>query len=785
MIKLICSHPGRSLTDHLVSVERRMLQSFDDMKIDTYDTWKISNETFKILIRSVALSHDIGKATKLFQKRLKDHKTKVFHSPVSSVYSYILAKESLKGKVTSEVQKVLSFFAFTVVRRHHGFLVQSIDEVSDMQYRKNALIKTTGFIDKGFVEWFKSETGVIISKESTKNAIEEMENIDEDVEAFVGKKSDFSSYFLLNILYSLLVDADRIDAATRGKNNVTRIRLNGDIVEKYTRANFRKPLRPIEKLRTLSHKETLNNRMLNPKNHIYTLTLPTGGGKTLTSLSAALKLRKKIERGCGRSPRIIYTLPFTSLIDQNANVISKVLKFSFGNVTSDLFLVQHHLAPISYTTKGNKPFSSDLSSLFISSWNSEIVATTFVSLFDGIISNKRSNLRKLHNIVGSIIILDEVQNIPHEYWMLMKNIFEFMAQKLGTYFIFTTATQPNIFANAVELSKNSLKWFKRMKRTKIISEIDNINDYSKLYRKVLEKLRNGKRVLTVFNTINTAQTFFKMFKGVDIKKGFLSSGVIPIQRKRIVEKIKKSPNEVKLLVSTQVVEAGMEFDFDVVYRDIAPMDSIIQSSGRCNRNYRKEAGEIYVFDLKNENGISYSKYVYDSALIEISREILRTRRETQEKDFIPSLITPYFKKMLERTSDVTSQEYISLIENLIYTASTHERLSISKLSIINSNLFRMPVYVQQDKTAKELWNEFEDMEELDPKEWYKKSKILFKKMRKYMIMVNVTKEFLENAPPLFNPLYGKSLYLIERENVDSFYDDEIGFFIKDNGGMII
>ncbi len=779
---MIYSHPNRLLVDHLNGVKKRMLQMFEDMSLDCKKAFGISNKAFESLIVSIAISHDIGKATKLFQKKLENPNIRVSHSPVSALYSFLAAKKALRGQVPRSEEKILSFFAFSVVRRHHGFLVRPIDEVSNMQWSEEKLIKESGYIDKDFAKWFKKETGVAISREASAQVIEELKNIDEELEKALDKRNDFSFYFLQNLLYSLLVDADRIDAATYGKHNVDRIKIKDNSFEKYVKSTFKHPKTFMEKIRTNSHKKVLTNLLLSPNRYLYTLTLPTGGGKTLTSLSAALKLRKMVEKKQGRSPRIIYALPFTSLIDQNASVISTALEKSFGRVTSDLFLVQHHLAPTQYVTKENESLSLDISSLLISSWNAEIVATTFVSLFEGIVSNDRSNVRKLHNVIGSIIILDEVQNIPHEYWKLVRSLFEFMAKKMNTYFILATATQPKILENVVELSQKPLKWFLPLKRVKMTSNIEKINDYDELFRNVKNDLMKGKKVLVIFNTISTAQTFFKMFSGMNLKKYFLSSGIIPFQREKIIKKVKEGAD---LLVSTQVVEAGMEFDFNVVYRDIAPMDSIIQSGGRCNRHYKEKGGTIHVFSLKNENGNLYSKYVYDSVLIDISYEILKNTKFVDEKDFIPKLVEPYFGEMSKRMTNATSDAYINAMKYLLYSSYPQGDTSISRFSIINSKLFRIPIYIQYNEEAKELWNKFEDYQDLPAKEWYEKAKTLFKKMGKYMVTVNATEDFLKNAPPLFSPAYGKAFYLVESENIGMFYDEETGFHIEENGGMIM
>ncbi|MGC9140530.1 CRISPR-associated helicase Cas3' [Athalassotoga sp.] len=771
---MIYSHPQRPLVDHLLGVEKMMLEFFEDQKLDTQKAFGIETELFKSLIHVIAISHDLGKATKKFQEKLTGSNVRSPHSEISAIYAYAAAKECFSK--ADEKAKEISFYAFVVVRRHHGFLKYYIDEVADLKYNKERLVNMTKSIDKEFATWFKDRTHVEISPQKTSEIIDEISEIDTEIDNILNSKNDLSSYFTINFLYSILIDADRLDAATYGRKISKRIDFDTKVVQKYMESHFKNSEGIINDLRKTIHKDVLNSE-ISLKDHFYTITVPTGGGKTLTSFDFALKLKEMIKNIEGRMPRIIYALPFTSLVDQNAQIIKDVISIE-RKVSTNLLLVQHHLTPNEYTDDENGPLDEDLSSLLISGWDSEIIVTTFVSLFEGLISNRRSDIRKLHTIFGAIVILDEIQNIPHEYWKLISEVFNFIAQKTGTYFILTTATKPKIFIDSKELATNKFE----LKRIKIVNETKELNTLESLYEEVLYDLKQNKRVLVVLNTISASQNFFKMFEEIKMKKFYLSAGVIPKLREKVINEINKG--DVKLLVSTQVVEAGMDIDFDTVYRDMAPVDSIIQSCGRCNRNYTLCMGIVHLIDLKNDNGTSYSNLVYDDLLVGISKEIFNEISEITEDAIEKSLINPYFEKVSNYITQ--SEKYLHSLKKLFYFSQNKaiENPPISTFSIIKGFL-KANIYIEYDQEAVDLWNEFEEIQSLDPKEWYIKATRLFKKMNQYIISVNITKSLIENGPPLVDRQRGNSFYFVQKDRLNDFYDEEIGFKIPQKDVMIM
>jgi CRISPR-associated endonuclease/helicase Cas3 len=171
------------------------------------------------------------------------------------------------------------------------------------------------------------------------------------------------------------------------------------------------------------------------------LTAPTGSGKTLTIFMFANLLRKKIFNQTNRTPRIIYVSPFLSIIDQNAEVISKCLGIDNYEKQSPLMITHHHHAPLVYEDESNESYSNFMSQLLIEGWNTKIIVTTMVQFLETLIGCRVSSLRKL-NIIGSIVILDEVQSIDYKHWQLIHYCLEFLENECDTIIILMTATQP-------------------------------------------------------------------------------------------------------------------------------------------------------------------------------------------------------------------------------------------------------------------------------------------------------------------------------------------------------
>lgn len=775
------SHPGRLLEDHLIGVANLAELFCQDKRFP-------EKESLKQLTRIIALSHDLGKATTFFQDYLKaDEKEKIKlrnqpetrHGLFSAVCAYYLVKELLNR--TNAGVGYYPFFAFEVVKRHHGNLRDVMDEaIFDEKDEKLVSKQLENISEENFIilSQLLFEAGLPIIL--TKKIISEW--IDTFPEKLKGYKKtlrqdsgDASNYLLLNLLYSILLDSDKSDVVVRDISYFERQTgsISANIVDTYkSKQSFQDS--PINAIRESAYSEVINKE-IDIEKKIYSINLPTGLGKTLISFSFALKLRDLVNNKTqGKfAPRIIYALPFLSIIEQNSDVFEKVFKANGIATYSNILLKHHHLSEISYQINKNEEFEPDSAKIMIEGWNSEIIVTTFVQLFHTLLTNRNKNLRKFHRVNNSIIILDEIQSIPIKYWLLIKTIFKFLTEKLNIYVIFVTATEPLIIEkkDVVSLVDRD-KYFQKMNRVKLKLSLDKDLTLEELYSTF--KIEHGKRYIFIFNTISAAKKYYEL-ANVDYKDiSFLSTHIIPKERLARIEDIKKG--KYKIVITTQLVEAGVDIDFDVVVRDIAPLDSINQASGRCNRNnFGKEKGEVYVFSLKDEKGKKYSSYVYDSVLLNITKKILGKHQEIQEQEFL-ELINNYYKETSDKKSPDESKKILEAIGKLRYD-SPDENTSISNFKLIDEDYSKKDVFIEIDENAEEVWRKYLDLKD---KDLFERKKIFDSfKADFYQYVISIPAN-VKNSPEEVS-----FLSYVRNAILSDYYNLETGFITKNERSVVI
>jgi CRISPR-associated endonuclease/helicase Cas3 len=397
----------------------------------------------------------------------------------------------------------------------------------------------------------------------------------------------------LRMLFSCLIDADRLDTEkfmNPEKSNLRKI---------YSIDLFKELSSKLETFLNQKKESTKNieinvlrNQILFEANEkaiqkpgFYSLTVPTGGGKTLTSLSFALKhllYHKK--------DRIIYALPYTTIIEQNAQVFREILG------VENVLEVHSSIDPIlEEETPQNRLLSEN--------WDHPLIVTTNVQLFESLFSSKTSRTRKLHNLINSVLILDEVQMLPSDYLLPIIKYLRELVEHYNVTVLFCTATQPAF------KSKKGINYdFKGIDSiTEIISDTNEL--FEKLKRVTIHKPKKSKtswnelkndieefnQTLTIVNRKKDALDLYTILEG---NKFHLSTNMCADHRRCIIKKIKAAllSNEKIHVVSTQLIEAGVDIDFPVVFRAMTGLDSIAQSAGRCNREGRlKQSGNVFLF----------------------------------------------------------------------------------------------------------------------------------------------------------------------------------------------
>ncbi len=693
------SHPDILLFKHLKNVGERCANIVKSKSID----FSYSKDDIVNIARVMGYTHDLGKGTLYFQKYLDDMIQKgksdvdvelKSHGLLSALYTYLQLRD---------YNKKLALMAYVIVKKHHGNLGNiSIEFKSNSVYignQKKILRKQIEALDKEELNRILSSLSLKIIDAELLDILDEIRDEADEYEDKLSDNQDFEDYVLFKFLFSVLILADKEDAIFHDQQNIE-YDLPYDIVDKYKKIKFKNNSSNLGDIRNRIYDE-VNESVKKANNRIMSITVPTGTGKTLTAMAAALSLNKKVRE----EMKIIYCLPFTSIIDQNYNEYSTMIEKVMGKekVTNDRLLKHHHLTDLSYINE-EKNFKSNESRFLIENWNSQIVVTTFMQFFETVFSNRNDILIKYNSLSNSIVLLDEVQTVPYKYWLIINKLFKFMTERLNMYFIFITATQPLIFGkDEIEpLIKNEDEYFKAFRRTKLHINHQKLK-FSDFLLEVQQMIfdNNSKNILIILNTVKAAQETYDHISNLKLKNTnihFLSTGIIPKERWKRINKIKKGKRR-KIVVSTQLIEAGVDIDMDIVVRDMATLDSINQSAGRCNRESRGEyLGDVYLYHITNESGREYCRFIYDSFLIEVTNKVLQDKNLVFEQDYL-NLNRDYFNNVYGGMSRDESRKLMNMISTLRF-----EDIENNFELIENQN--KVSVFIESDKAAMNTWRKY-------------------------------------------------------------------------------
>lgn len=380
---------------------------------------------------------------------------------------------------------------------------------------------------------------------------------------------------------------------------------------------------------------------------VYRLNVPTGGGKTLSSLRYALAHAAKY----GKS-RVIFTSPLLSILEQNSKVIREY-------IDDESVILEHHSNIIN---DGKTPLELERYELLSENWSAPVIITTLVQLLNTMFDGKTASVRRFHALTNAVIVIDEVQTVPSKLITLFNLTISFLAKMCGTTVILCSATQPPFEKTEHSIAENVQALFELpceisnvFKRTEIEFSgnlaMDEVASFAK------EKLETANNLLIVCNKKADAAKIYEQVEEENINTFHLSASMCIAHRNSTLEKIYQSlKNKTKktVCVSTQVIEAGVDISFECVIRLAAGMDSVIQSAGRCNRNGESEdLGKVYLVNVQDEN---LSKL----------NDIAAAKHATQE------LIFEYGEKPACFDFDLSSKKAVDYYYNHLYKAQ-HER----------------------------------------------------------------------------------------------------------------
>lgn len=515
------------------------------------------------LADAAGLLHDLGKYSLAFQKRIEGSGARVDHSTAGAVEAE--KRYGPKGRL----------LAYPIAGHHCG--LPDWGSEADESSLEARLIKKTNDYNA-----FAEEIDLPPAKDL----------VFPKMQAVVGQ--GFSAQFLVRFIYSCLVDADFLDTeralqpekyASRSGRYSLKSLLDAldDHLEKLSGEAGKKGPTIVNQKRAEVLACCRGKASYRPG--FFRLSVPTGGGKTLSSLSFALRHALAHEKD-----RIIYVIPYTSIIEQNAGIFEDIL--GHENV------LEHH-SNFSYLPESEhkSEYTTDVRKkleLASENWDMPIIATTNVQFFESLFAARSSQCRKLHNIANSVVVIDEAQMIPTSFLRPCLYALAELVANYQTTVVLCTATQPPFEQllpkgiEIVEIADDPLELCAALVRVKV-HHIGEISD-----DELATRLLGHDQVLCIVNSKKHARLLYEKIRGEG--SFHLSTRMCAEHRSKILKTIKERLKSKKVcrVVSTQLIEAGVDIDFPVVYRSVAGIDSIAQSAGRCNREGRKP-GRVYVF----------------------------------------------------------------------------------------------------------------------------------------------------------------------------------------------
>ncbi|MGN0351075.1 MAG: CRISPR-associated helicase Cas3' [Roseburia sp.] len=534
---------------------------------------------------TIGLLHDVGKFKEDFQRRINKENIRVEHSTCGA----LVAKELYPNAIGLMME-------YCIAGHHSG--------IPDGGYKNDTSDMPTlcGRLKRYFDDFSAYKEQLQIPQINQKKILDFlMEDCGRNTEILIDKFS-----FLTRYGFSCLVDADSIDTARFCNSEKIRT-LTTDFQECLKKVNIKLTsfvcTTSLQKTRTLLQQQVF--RKVDTSGEIYLMNMPTGSGKTLCSVKFALE--RAVRTG---KKRIIYIIPYNSIIDQTMLVFEEI----FGNSAEIL----RHQSTFSYEDAND--YTEDYRKAAKSAaenWDvTSIIVTTAVQFFESVYSNKRGKLRKMHNMADSILIFDEAHLMPQDYLQPCLRAITYITKYLNSEAVFLTATMPDF--------PKLLRQY-ALKNSKIIDLIDDTSCFSEFQKCkylflgrmsaeiLLEKAANNPSSLIVVNKKQSAKRLFELCSG---KKYHLSTYMTAYDRENTINEIrtelqrlemdypnyKDVPEDRKItIISTSLIEAGVDLDIHTVFRELSGLDNILQAGGRCNREGKRSQASVYVFEFDDEN----------------------------------------------------------------------------------------------------------------------------------------------------------------------------------------
>lgn len=748
------ARPGQSLGDHIEGVNSNISRLFKDAGTTPYgDDWQ---EVGRVL----AWTHDAGKLTEWFQQYLDTKDRSVGPTPKHSYHGFVSALLTAHALHELDVAEDTRLAGFYAVAKHHGVLPDIPDENGDYNIRtgKVAIKQQYEICAEQLTNINKTAAAAAdtIVSEATGGALRWEDVVINNPEEYsplitLDSQPDDRLYETTLRAWSTLVCADKLDASgivvpeTNSRPSVATLREHVADLPEGSTPNKRR----LNKLRTAAHEETKETIQTAHAegNRLFRITLPTGFGKTLTGLRAGLEVANNTDG------RVIYGLPYTSIIDQIDGEIKEIFDLE---VSDREYTIHHHLADtwtrLDEITDGER-VNDGSESLYAETWQSGLVLTTFVQLFESLAGPGNVQSMKLPALQDSVIIIDEPQALSLQWWSLIGRLTKVLREEYDAAVVLMTATQPEILERDPRLPDpepltsqfgECCSFIQDNPRVEFHLD-DSLTAYLEdpdapprpvpeaANQLVSETVGNqgAPATLAIGNTIESAASLseavvdasadldgetvqladqlLEFYRSHDVDPtsdstsvtrdylSYLASHVSerpaclvatltaqlrPIDRSILLNALRMrldddatTPfDEIPLItVSTQLIEAGVDISFDILYRDLGPVPALVQAAGRCNRNFGDVVSPVTVWRLAAPEGddTTPSELIYESrSLLRPTRKALQKLRDEEAGTTIPEAtmisagVSEYYESLhAQRRTDARTSELVEYYDS--------------------------------------------------------------------------------------------------------------------------
>lgn len=734
--------------------------------------------------RLMGLLHDCGKLSERFCKYIlgqsRDKRGDIDHSYAGARFLCELADEADEKKYHN-----VSRFIARIIISHHGLQDWLDDDCED--YFQERIHKNDDYeqIRRNINELYSRDDLLLMLEKSNL----EYEKLRKSIYIFAKNrpkaKEEFAFYLgmLERVFQSVLIDADRIDAA--GFMDGEPVNENIDVNTLWDKMIASLKIK-LDSFSEKADKISLRRKDISERSAAFAkncvgvcrMIVPTGGGKTLSSLRFALEYCKEHKK-----KKIIYAAPFMSIIEQNSDAIREIV--------GDEYFIEHHSNSFADLSDNENYNELKEYELHAERWDLPVIATTTVQLLNTLFSAKTSCIRRIHRLVNSVIIIDEVQSIPLKCVNLFNFAINFLTKICGASVVLCSATQPVMdntkYPLAIDenqsLTGDFSEDFRVFHRTDIVSDVSPYGfDYDEAAEFCRGKFLEAGNLLVVVNTKAAALNLYKRLSescGNDASVIHLSTNMCPQHRRDCIEQMRSLLNPLTpkplICISTQLIEAGVDISFRCVVRSIAGLDSAVQAAGRCNRNGECEKiCKVHIIKLKEEKLGSLEQ-------IKISQGIFYSMLKSEKYTDLQSdkAVSDFFTQLFSEEKSILSYnikdcDRDTTILNLLalnkqrYDASSMSmdryscqafRTAGSKFNVIDKNA--VDVIVPYNKDAEKLIEELTHEKKLTLE--------LLRKAQKYTVSVykGVGRKLGENSA--FYQLENGTLVLDKR-----FYSKEFG-----------